>query len=583
VEDAERAGLILSTSHRADDDHFIFAHELIRQTLLTDLSPPRRRRLHARAAEALERAHAASLTEHAAAIAHHLLEAGAAADPKRTFHYLAMAGESAMAAAAYEDALRHFENASPTKHLAGPREAADCLYGLGRAQRSLGRWDEAMDSFREALDAYAALGDTDREGQLCWQLAWQLNYQARWGEAIEIAQRGLASLGDVESPARAALLGLVGFVLGFTGQYEAGRETIDAALAVAEKVGDRLALGQALYAADIFNWGYARFNEAVDTGSRAAALLKESAALWDYAHAALFVQLSLHTLGRWDEAADLHEEVDPLADRIAHHFVVLVSRRERGARERQRTTDLARYEEFARGDLELNRTTGMGWIGQSYIFLALFDFWQGRWTQALTNIREGTRLESTGGISLWAPSLQLLITAYAGDPKETADLFRKLSAQLPQPGQEASIGSWQLACSAVEALAVIGEREQAASLYPLMAAAIESGLVVDGYIHGRPMHMLAGIAAGADRRWADAEGHYRAALEVAGRLGQRMERPDILRFYASMLLERGAPEDQQQARQLLEEALETYREMSMPRHVAMAEALLRNSEVGRDD
>jgi hypothetical protein len=62
-----------------------------------------------------------------------------------------------------------------------------------------------------------------------------------------------------------------------------------------------------------------------------------------------------------------------------------------------------------------------------------------------------------------------------------------------------------------------------------------------------------------------------------------MERPDILRFYASMLLERGAPEDQQQARQLLEEALETYREMSMPRHVAMAEALLRNSEVGRDD
>jgi class 3 adenylate cyclase/tetratricopeptide (TPR) repeat protein len=202
VEVAERVGLILSVDDGSHEDRFMFAHELIRQTVLGELSAPRRRRLHARTAEALERVYAADLGAQAAAIAHHLIEAGPAADPKRTFHYLAMAGEFAMESAAYEDALRHFERALSLKQLATPREMADLLFGLGQAQRSLGYWDQAMDSWREALDAYASLGEVEEEGRLCWELAWQMNWAARWAEAVEMAQRGLASLETRQSPAR---------------------------------------------------------------------------------------------------------------------------------------------------------------------------------------------------------------------------------------------------------------------------------------------------------------------------------------------------------------------------------------------
>jgi tetratricopeptide (TPR) repeat protein len=289
----------------------------------------------------------------------------------------------------------------------------------------------------------------------------------------------------------------------------------------------------------------------------------------------MFVQLSLHSLGRWDEAAELHREVDPLATRLVHQGAVLVGRRERGARERNRQPDMGRYEEFARADLDLNRSTGgMAWIGHSYSFLALLDFWQGRWKESLENAREAARLEAPGFVALWSPSLRLLLTAYAGDPNEGRHMFQGLSTQLPRAGQAATIGSWQLAFSAVEALIVLGERSEAAALYPVVTEAIETGTVVDGYFHGRLLHMLAGIAAGAGGRWDDAEKHFREALRQAESIGQRMERPDILRFYAGMLIERGRPEDKEPARQLLQEAIEVYQEISMPRHEEMSRQLL---------
>ena len=73
-------------------------------------SPPSPFRPRCRDAMALH--YATSLDEHAAGIAHHLLEAGAAADPSRAFHFLIRAGQWAMATSAYEEALRHYERAS---------------------------------------------------------------------------------------------------------------------------------------------------------------------------------------------------------------------------------------------------------------------------------------------------------------------------------------------------------------------------------------------------------------------------------------------------------------------------------------
>src|SRR5205814_698475 len=163
---------------------------------------------------------------------------------------------------------------------------------------------------------------------------------------------------------------------------------------------------------------------------------------------------------------------------------------------------------------------------------------------------------------------------YAGEPDDTRRLFQELCHRIPPVGQPAGIGVSQLVFSAVEALAVIGDRDEAAALYPLVMEAIHSGAVLDGYIHGRQLHMLAGIAAGAADRWDEAERHFEMALAEAARIGQQMERPDILRFYAQMLAERGGPGDHDRARSMLAEAAETFTSLGMPRHVDMANRVL---------
>ena len=69
VEAAGRAQFL--QEERGREARYSFVHELIRSTLLADLSLPRRQRLHLRIAGAIERRRAASIDVHVSALAHH--------------------------------------------------------------------------------------------------------------------------------------------------------------------------------------------------------------------------------------------------------------------------------------------------------------------------------------------------------------------------------------------------------------------------------------------------------------------------------------------------------------------------------
>ena len=110
VEEAEKSGLIYSTLGYPEAS-FQFSHELIRQAVLSDLSAPRRQRLHLNVVGAIERVHANTLEDHAGELAHHLWQAGRAADADKTVRYLALAARQALKQSAYDGALRYFQNA----------------------------------------------------------------------------------------------------------------------------------------------------------------------------------------------------------------------------------------------------------------------------------------------------------------------------------------------------------------------------------------------------------------------------------------------------------------------------------------
>jgi tetratricopeptide (TPR) repeat protein len=575
TDEAERAYLVASTSDGAED-RFTFAHELIRQTLLTGVSAPRRRRLHLRVAEATERVYARTLEEHAADLAHHLYQAGAAAAPQKTVHYLTLAGERAMAAAAFEEALRQYDSAL-SLHLAEDRRGhADLFHKRGLARRSLGRWEETLADWRQALAAYDEMGDAEAVGRICHEMAVQFIWAARPEEAMETARHGLAALGERISVDRCRLLAWAGITLSMAGYYTAADGVLTKAVAIAEQLGDQRLLGTVLVSKAFHHCFHMQMLETVDSGLRAAELLRSVGDLWELARVLWGIQYSLLLLGRFDEVAEIGDELEPLATRLGHLGALMAAGRARGLREFMLTANLDRLAEFAKGDLELCRSADMPWISHSYGFRGLVDFWRGQWEEAVESFQEAVRLEPPGPFAAGDWVLLFLWNAYVGDKDAALAMLDQRRDNLPRPGQANTDGAWSMLFGVVEGLVVLGEQHEAAKFYPLVLEAIDTGALVRWFTWGL-VQTVAGIAAAADRQWAKAEEHYRTALRLARELPVVIEQPEVRRWCARMLLDRDGPGDRDQAFRLLTEAITMYRQIGMPKHVEMAEALLREA------
>jgi class 3 adenylate cyclase/tetratricopeptide (TPR) repeat protein len=572
IDEAERAHLITSAGD-GREARFTFAHELIRQTLLSGLSLPRRQRLHLRVAEAIERVYARALEEHAADLAHHLYQAGTAADPQKTVHYLALAGERALGAAAFEDALRLYESAVSLQPADDRRGRADLLSKRGMARRSLGRWEEALADWREALTAYDELGDAEAVGRLSSDMTIQLLWGARFVQALEIARRGLVALGERVSADRCHLLVRAGLTLSMAGYHMAGDGMIAQAVAMAEQLGDQRLLGRVLSSKAVHHWAHLQLPEMADSGLRAAELLRSAGDLWTLADALWAGQFGLLFLGRFDEVAKISQEVEALASRLGHLGALVQAGRARGLREFMLTGDIDKYEEFARGDLELCRDVGWAFISISYTLLGLVHFWRGRWGEALESFQAAARLEPPG---FWAGAdwaFLLLAKAYAGDKDAALTMLEERLENLPRAGQANTDGAWLMLQAVVEGLAVLGERDEAAKLYPLILESIDTGDVIR-WPDARLVQSIAGMAAAAGGQWEKAAEHYQTALRQAHEIPVVIEQPEVRRWYAHMLIDRDAPGDGEKARELLTEAIAMYRRIGMPKHVEMAEALL---------
>jgi class 3 adenylate cyclase/tetratricopeptide (TPR) repeat protein len=572
VDEAERAHLITAVSD-GPDDRFTFAHELIRQTLLSGISLPRRRRLHLRVAEAMELVYARALEEHTADLAHHLYQAGAAADPRKTVHYLTLAGESAIAAAAFEEALRYYDSALSLQPTDDRRGRADLLYKRGLAKRSLGRLEDAFVDWREALAAHDELGDAEAVGRICHEMSVQLIWAARPEEAMETARHGLMALGERVTVDRCRLLARAGLTLSGAGYHSAADGMLTQAMAIAEQLGDQRLLGTALVSKAFNHCFYMEMPQAVDSGLRAAELLRSVGDLWELSRVLWGTQVALLLLCRFDEVAEIGDEMEPLASRLGHLGALLIARRSRGLRELMLIADLDRFEEFATGDLEFCRSAGMPWISHSCSYLGLAHFCRGHWQKALEHFQEAVKLESPSPFAGSDWVLLFLWKAYSGHKDEALAMLDERMSDLPRSGQANTLGTWTILFGVVEGLAFLGERDEAAKLYPLVLEAIDTGARARLWTWGL-LQTVAGMAAAAGGQWDKAEEHYQTALRQAHELPIVMEQPEVRRWYARMLIDRDASGDRDKARQLLTEAIEGYRRIGMPKHIDVAEALL---------
>ena len=574
LDEGERAGLLTSTAD-GPEVLFTFGHELIRQTLLTGLTVLRRQRLHLRVAEAMEKVHAGHLDERAGDIAGHLLQAGLAADAGKAARFLRMAGDRAQSAAAFEEALRNHESGLA---IVPPDDREDYAWlkaGQGTALRALGRWDEAHAAWSEAIDVFEELGLVAAAGELCDEQAFAFAWAQRWEESLLVAGRGLAALGEDLTEPRVRLLGLSGVTLSVAGNYSAGEEMTGEALRLAEQLNDPGTSVYTLGVRAIHHWAYMELDPAIELGLRSDAIAKENGLFWRRGQVAVFVAMALRFAGRESEALALLDEIEPALKLAGSVEGQAFAARVRMFAQPFGPDQGVRLENFGREDEERVRNLPGNWLQDSYTLQALGQFWQGRWEEAEANLLRGIEYAQPWTWTAGYPGLVFLVRAYMGHREEAMAMLPSLEPALPTLEGGHPLGAWDLSMRLVEGLWMLGERDRAQALYPIVTEPARRGART---LYGaRLVELVAGLSAAAGRDWGAAEEHFELALAEARRTHNQVEEGDILRFRAMMLIDRGAGQDAQKPRHDLEAAQELYHVTGMPRHIQLARELLNSS------
>ena len=551
-----------------------FGHALIRDTLYGELPSTHRARLHRRVAEVLEVLYAAAPEPHLAELAHHYLAAVPAVDASKAADFARRAGDRALALLAYEEAARLYGTALAAADLAEPRdEKARCrlLLAVGEAQIRAGNSPAAKETFLEAAAVARRLG-LAREFALAAVGYGGRTVHARAGgdvRLVPLLEDGLVALADEDVELRVRLLARLAGAL----RDEPSRDRRDTlskeALALARDTESPAALAYALdgrapaiIAPDTVTECFAIGSELCEIAARIGDSERVVHGYMDRIIAQ--VQLGDIPGAKVDLAA---------AGRIAHElrqpaqlFHVYATE----AMLAMAAGTLIEAEELAR------RAFAFGERAQPEMAIPIYRLQQytlGDFRGTLEDVEPAIRdlVVEYPARTVFSCAL-LYLQARLGRLPEAKraldDLGEHDFSALPFD-QEWLYGMSLLA----ETSALLGDTEWAPVLYELLLPwATFNAVDHSEGIRGSVSRYL-GLLAATLERWSEAAAHFEAALEMNERMGVRPWLAHTQSDYARMLMARNGRADRERARELLDTAVATYRELGMTPWVERAAAL----------
>ena len=569
LEEADAAKLI-QTVASGRDVRWEFAHGLIRQTLESSLSLPRRQRAHLRVAEAMERVYVGQVDRHASDIGQHLYQAGVAADPEKTVRFLGVAGDQALGAGGFEGALSHFDRALSLDPVAQDVRAR-LLVGRGAARRGLGEWDEAIAEWTQALKLFESAADPASAATTCLEIGFAQMWKMRPSESESFTRRGLEALSVEPSPLRCRLLAQHAWSLSLLRQLDSASAALSDALEGAEAIGNKRLEGVVRVTGHYVHHHNLQSTEGHRSAERAMECLRGDRDQLLVTEARLYLHYMLLRTGRLEGLQAFEEEIGGLFERQGRLDLNIMEAFLRARR--WLTTGLPDdYEAFGREFLKY--ATKMGaWQHIPLAWMAQAKIWRGELEDARRQAVAAVEVEPLAQIETGhAWSALFLCDAYLGRRAPALELLEARKGELPQAGALAGIGSWTALLKVIEGLALLGEAAQADELYPVALDAIETGTLIPRDAN-HLVTTLAAIAAACGRQWHQAEAHFQTALQQAHEIPFRSEQPEVRRWYAQMLIDRNALGDRDKAGILLGEAVEMYRTIGMPKHLEIAQGM----------
>jgi tetratricopeptide (TPR) repeat protein len=190
-----RAAELLYEVGTAPGQDYTFKHAVIREVVYGQVPAPRRRELHARLLDAIERTYAERLGEHLDRLVHH---ASRGERWEQVLTYAQRAAERARAQSAYREmaafleqgvtALEHLPQTVPTIE-----RAVDLRFGLRDAYNALQEPDRVVQWLGEAETLAGTLSDAFRLARAASYMSQYFWVEGKPAQAIEVGQRALDS------------------------------------------------------------------------------------------------------------------------------------------------------------------------------------------------------------------------------------------------------------------------------------------------------------------------------------------------------------------------------------------------------
>jgi len=572
IEEAERAQLIRSTT-RGGEARLMFSHELIRQTLLSDLSTPRRQRLHLRVAAAIERLHAEALEEHAADLAYHFYQGGG--DPEKTIEYAVLAAERATAQTAYEEAVAQYRRALQALEQQRPVDEykhCDLLTALGLAYGNAGAPPEAIEVFLRVTEIARKLPAPEQFAEATLGLGRFLYMAAAVDDQlISLMDEALTVLPEEDSALRASLMGRLSQILELAGDSRSITLS-EQAISIARRIGDPEALYYALWSR-VFVWDRP-LEERVSDANEFAKLEEETGSPVG-GDEGLSLLCHLHCVQGDIAASDADLAALKIrAAKTSHPSTILYVK----FIETTRALMTGRFEEAERLRLETFSVgqkvneVNTAQISDHVIFVSAWQ--QGRLDDRASVTRAAIDLNPQFRERAVYRASRAYFLLMLGLQDRAREEFERLAANdfraLPR--------HWSMPLALMylsEVAFALGDTGRAAQLYDLLFPIADRLILagINGVCSGAASHWL-GMLAGTLKRWDDAVSHFENAIETNARIGARPYLARSQHEYARMLIERSTSDDKEKARTLLTDATATYRELGMPTFLEDAEGLL---------
>jgi predicted ATPase/DNA-binding SARP family transcriptional activator len=551
---------------------YAFAHALIRETLYASLSGPRRVLLHRRIGAILEQRYAGDPDPPLGELAYHFVEAAEPGAAAKAVDYSARAGRRALAALAYEEAVRHFTLALEALEVSRSADDAtrcDLLLGLGEAYGKASEFDSSRAAFETAAELARTAGLAEHLARAALGLGRGWIEQGTAEPAIiEVLQEALAALPETDTAVRARLFGRLAMELHFANEPERCRALARQGVELARRLGDASTLAFALNAG---HWAERGQNEVGELLAIADEIIRHAEA-----SAELELALQGHSwrlvdlleLGRTEEIDDEIAACASLAEQLAQPFYrswvaglhpmrALMQGRFDDA-ERLANEALAAAEAAGNWNGITSSRVQLGWCWKDVGLAAE------RAAEVERFVQESvlTRQLSGGAAAVWNGNLALFM-AEAGQEARARRYLDRV-AECDDTQLTGNVDGRSAAALAAEACALLGDERLPLRLYELLLP--RDGLCILGgrgvYFRGAAARYL-GLLAATQGRWDDAVRHHEQGLETNTRAQAPPWIARSLLDLARALVARGRPEDRERVEDLLQHAEPLARAMGM--------------------